>query len=109
LASGLSIFNKHGTSGKRADLIVIVFVCRDGRDAQGAPHQPQTNDSDHPVLLFVALCPDDDLRRGGVATAAVSHVHHHTRRMTSGELLKYRNWLLMAQAYYAQRRRQHFV
>ena len=27
-----------------------------------------------------------------------------TRRMTSGELLKYRNGLLMAQAYYDQRR-----
>ena len=32
-----------------------------------------------------------------------------TRRMTSGELLKYRNGLLMAQAYHGQRRRQHFV
>ena len=29
--------------------------------------------------------------------------------MTSGELLKYRNGLLMAQAYHAQRRRQYFV
>ena len=30
-----------------------------------------------------------------------------TRRMTSGELLKYRNGLLMAQAYHGQRHRQH--
>ena len=32
-----------------------------------------------------------------------------TRRMTSGELLKYRNGLLMAQAYHGQRHRQHLV
>ncbi len=32
-----------------------------------------------------------------------------TRRMTSGELLKYRNGLLMTQAYHGQRRREHLV
>ena len=32
-----------------------------------------------------------------------------TRRMTSGELLKYRNGLLIAQAYHGQRHRQHLV
>ena len=32
-----------------------------------------------------------------------------TRRITSGELLKYRNGLLMARAYHGQRRPQHFV
>ena len=32
-----------------------------------------------------------------------------SRRMTSGELLKYRNGLLMAHAYHGQRGRQHFV
>ena len=32
-----------------------------------------------------------------------------TRRMTSGDLLKYRNGLLMAQAYHGQRRREHLV
>ena len=32
-----------------------------------------------------------------------------TRRMTSGELLKYRNGLLMTQAYPGQRRREHLV
>ena len=41
-----------------------VFVCRAWRDAHGAPHQPQTNESDHPVLLFVALGSDHDLWRG---------------------------------------------
>jgi hypothetical protein len=30
-----------------------------------------------------------------------------TRRMTSGELLKYRNGLLMARSYHGQRRREH--
>jgi hypothetical protein len=29
--------------------------------------------------------------------------------MTSGELLKYRNGLLMTQAYHGQRRRKHLV
>ena len=32
-----------------------------------------------------------------------------TKRMTSGELLKYRNGLLMAQAYHGERRREHLV
>ena len=32
-----------------------------------------------------------------------------TRRMTSGELLKYRNGLLMTQAYHGQRHREHLV
>ena len=32
-----------------------------------------------------------------------------TRRMTSGELLKYRNGSLMTQAYPGQRRRKHLV
>jgi hypothetical protein len=32
-----------------------------------------------------------------------------TRRMTSGELLKYRNGLLMPQAYHGQRRCEHLV
>jgi hypothetical protein len=32
-----------------------------------------------------------------------------TRRMTSGELLKYRNGLLMVQTYHDERPRQHLV
>jgi hypothetical protein len=32
-----------------------VFVRRDRRDAQGAHYQAQTNESDHPDLLSVAL------------------------------------------------------
>ena len=32
-----------------------------------------------------------------------------TRRMTSGELLKYRNGLLIAQGYHGQRHREHLV
>jgi hypothetical protein len=35
-----------------------VFVCRDWRDAQDAAHQAQTNASNHPLLLFVALDAD---------------------------------------------------
>ena len=56
--------------GQRLDgrgAVIHVFVCRDWRDAHGAPHQPHTNESDHPVLPFVALDPDDDLWRASCA------------------------------------------
>jgi hypothetical protein len=51
-----------------------VFVCRDRHDAQGAPHQPQANESDHPVLLFVAL--GLDLICGGFLGSSQSYRNH---------------------------------
>jgi hypothetical protein len=36
-----------------------------------------------------------DAEGGDREGVRVSHVHHHDQRMTSGELLKYRNGLLM--------------
>ena len=50
------------------------------------------------------------MRRSGRRRRDRSHSdNHHTRRMTSGELLKYRNGLLMVQSYHAHRSRERLV
>src|SRR4029077_9645123 len=64
---GRSGVRRHGQRLDGRGTVVDVFVCRDRVTPWGAPHQPQTNESDHPVLLFVALGPDDDLWRASCA------------------------------------------
>ena len=56
--SRLLPLRRHGQRLDGGRNVRHVVVCRDWPDAQGAAHQPETNTSDHPVVLFVALDAD---------------------------------------------------
>jgi hypothetical protein len=55
--------------------VILIFLCRDWRDAQGASHQPQTKESDHPVLLSVALGPSDVWGPSGMPQGGLDGAH----------------------------------
>jgi hypothetical protein len=51
------VLRLHGEWPDGRGAVIHVFVCRDWRDVEGAPHQPKTSESDHPVHLFAAFGP----------------------------------------------------